>query len=88
MTNITGYPSRRYGGTDVRITLVNASERFAERLRLHQVASGQRLADLQIPELLANTGRITILHNVANPDKLRTVATGTIHRIGPSPFSS
>lgn len=41
---------------DVRITVVNASERFTERLRLHQVASGQRLADLRLPELLADTG--------------------------------
>ena len=30
---------------DVRITVVNAAERFTERLRLHQTASGQELAD-------------------------------------------
>ena len=41
---------------DVQITLVNASERFTERLRLHQTASGQQTADLRIPELLAGTG--------------------------------
>ena len=41
---------------DVQITLVNGAERFTERLRLHQTASGQRLADLRIPELLAGTG--------------------------------
>jgi NADH:ubiquinone reductase (H+-translocating) len=41
---------------DVRITVVNASERFTERLRLHQVASGQQLADLRIPELLKGSG--------------------------------
>ncbi|RKN29288.1 NAD(P)/FAD-dependent oxidoreductase [Micromonospora musae] len=40
---------------DVQITIVNAEERFTERLRLHQTASGQRLADLRIPELLAGT---------------------------------
>ncbi|MFD0784915.1 NAD(P)/FAD-dependent oxidoreductase, partial [Micromonospora azadirachtae] len=40
---------------DVQITIVNAEERFTERLRLHQTASGQRLADLHIPELLAGT---------------------------------
>lgn len=38
------------------ITLVNASDRFTERLRLHQLASGQRLADLRIPALLDGTG--------------------------------
>lgn len=41
---------------DVRITVVNAAERFTERLRLHQAAAGQRLADLRLPELLAGTG--------------------------------
>jgi NADH:ubiquinone reductase (H+-translocating) len=41
---------------DVRVTLVNPQTRFMERLRLHQAASGQQLADLQIPEMLAGTG--------------------------------
>jgi NADH dehydrogenase len=37
---------------DVEITVVNATERFTERLRLHQLASGQELADLRIPKQL------------------------------------
>jgi NADH:ubiquinone reductase (H+-translocating) len=37
---------------DVRVTVVNGSERFTERLRLHQLASGQELADMRIPDLL------------------------------------
>ncbi|MEU8329114.1 FAD-dependent oxidoreductase [Micromonospora sp. NPDC048839] len=41
---------------DVRVTLVNAHERFTERLRLHLTATGQRVAELDIPTLLANTG--------------------------------
>ena len=41
---------------DVHITLVNPQTRFTERLRLHQTASGQELADLQIPDQLASTG--------------------------------
>ncbi len=41
---------------DVRITLVNAAERFTERLRLHQTASGQRTTDLRVPDLLEGTG--------------------------------
>ncbi|MFB9832890.1 NAD(P)/FAD-dependent oxidoreductase [Actinoallomurus acaciae] len=41
---------------DVRITLVNPSARFTERLRMHQIAAGQRLADHQIPDLLDGTG--------------------------------
>ncbi|TQS23082.1 NAD(P)/FAD-dependent oxidoreductase [Microbispora sp. KK1-11] len=40
----------------VRVTLVNAQERFTERLRLHMTATGQRLAELSIPELLEGTG--------------------------------
>ncbi|SEH03165.1 NADH dehydrogenase, FAD-containing subunit [Nonomuraea solani] len=40
----------------VQITLVNPSSRFTERLRMHQIAAGQRLADHQIPDLLAGTG--------------------------------
>jgi len=33
-------------------------------------------------------GHISALHNVANPDKLRAVATRTVYRLGPSPTSS
>lgn len=52
-TNLAGRVRRR---EDVRITLVNATERFTERLRLHQVASGQRLAQLKVPDLLRDAG--------------------------------
>ena len=45
--------TRRHGG---HVTLVNPSARFTERLRMHQVATGQGLPDLQIPDLLAGTG--------------------------------
>ncbi|MGW3787475.1 NAD(P)/FAD-dependent oxidoreductase [Micromonospora chokoriensis] len=41
---------------DVQVTLVNAQQRFTERLRLHMTATGQQLAELDIPELLAVTG--------------------------------
>ncbi|GAA4581426.1 FAD-dependent oxidoreductase [Planotetraspora phitsanulokensis] len=41
---------------DVRVTLVNPQERFTERLRLHMTATGQRLAEMNIPELLEGTG--------------------------------
>lgn len=40
----------------VQVTLVNAQERFTERLRLHMTATGQQLAELNIPELLEGTG--------------------------------
>ena len=46
----------RTRGRDVRITLVNPEDRFTERLRLHQIASGQELKDLRIPRMLDGTG--------------------------------
>jgi NADH:ubiquinone reductase (H+-translocating) len=51
-----GLAGRLKGRDDIRITLVNPQTRFTERLRLHQVASGQELADLEIPGRLAGTG--------------------------------
>ncbi|NNH75350.1 FAD-dependent oxidoreductase [Nocardia uniformis] len=39
-----------------RITLVNPSARFIERLRMHQIAAGQELADHHIPALLDGSG--------------------------------
>ncbi|QFZ19076.1 NAD(P)/FAD-dependent oxidoreductase [Saccharothrix syringae] len=41
---------------DVRVTLVNAQERFTERLRLPMAATGQELSELDIPKLLEGTG--------------------------------
>ncbi|MFJ5063196.1 NAD(P)/FAD-dependent oxidoreductase [Streptomyces nigra] len=40
---------------DVDVTLVNAQERFTERMRLHMAATGRQLAELSIAELLAGT---------------------------------
>ncbi|WUH99027.1 FAD-dependent oxidoreductase [Spirillospora sp. NBC_00431] len=48
--------ARRTRRSGVEITLVNPSARFVERLRMHQIAAGQRLAGHQIPDLLAGTG--------------------------------
>jgi NADH dehydrogenase len=42
--------------TDVQVTLVNPQERFTERLRLHMTATAQQLAEMDIPDLLADTG--------------------------------
>ncbi|MBB2944400.1 NADH dehydrogenase FAD-containing subunit [Actinoplanes lutulentus] len=49
--SLAGWTRRR----DVHITVVNAGDRFTERLRLHQTATGQQLSDLRIPDALANT---------------------------------
>ncbi|NGN63357.1 FAD-dependent oxidoreductase [Streptomyces sp. A7024] len=48
--------ARRTRRMDVAIALVNPSDRFTERLRMHQVAAGQELGDHRIPELLKGTG--------------------------------
>ncbi|WP_280370407.1 NAD(P)/FAD-dependent oxidoreductase [Nocardia wallacei] len=48
--------AHRTRGRDVRITLVNPSERFTERLRMHQIAAGQELGDHRIPQLLSGSG--------------------------------
>lgn len=48
--------ARTKGRNDVKVTLVNAQERFIERMRLHMAATGQQLAELSIPELLDGTG--------------------------------
>ncbi|MGW9042873.1 NAD(P)/FAD-dependent oxidoreductase [Streptomyces lydicus] len=48
--------ARLKGHQDVRVTLVNAQERFTERMRLHMTGTGQPLAELSILDLLAGTG--------------------------------
>ncbi|WP_328868847.1 FAD-dependent oxidoreductase [Streptomyces sp. NBC_00287] len=50
--------------TGVKITLVNPSSRFVERLRMHQIAAGQELAVHRIPHLLAGTG-VTFVQGTA-----------------------
>ncbi|WP_225101085.1 NAD(P)/FAD-dependent oxidoreductase [Streptomyces sp. CoH27] len=48
--------ARVQGRPGVAVTVVNAQARFTERMRLHMTATGQRLAELSIPELLEGTG--------------------------------
>ena len=42
--------------TDSSVTLVNARETFVERVRMHQLASGQQLPERPIKDLLEGTG--------------------------------
>jgi NADH:quinone reductase (non-electrogenic) len=59
-----GLTARHQGA---RVTLVNASDRFVERVRLHQVAAGQRVRMRPIAELLGGApvdfieGRVTAI---------------------------
>ncbi|WP_436777863.1 NAD(P)/FAD-dependent oxidoreductase [Yinghuangia sp. YIM S09857] len=65
--------------TDVRITLVNPSERFVERLRMHQIAAGQELAYHRIPEILDGTG-VTFVQGYAtaiDPEARRVTVDDT-----------
>ncbi|QBS44327.1 NAD(P)/FAD-dependent oxidoreductase [Nocardia sp. CS682] len=48
--------ARRTRALNVRITLVNPSARFTERLRMHQIAAGQELPDHRITDILTGTG--------------------------------
>ncbi|MFC4534671.1 NAD(P)/FAD-dependent oxidoreductase [Sphaerisporangium dianthi] len=48
--------ARRTRRLGVRVVLVNPADRFTERLRMHQIASGQRLAERSIPDMVAGTG--------------------------------
>lgn len=51
--SLAGRTRRR---ADLRITLVNAGERFTQRLRLHQVATGQDVVGPLISEMIEDTG--------------------------------
>lgn len=57
---------------DVHITVVNATERFTERLRLHQLASGEELAQFSIPEALPEVEFVQGWVTCVDPDA-RTV---------------
>ncbi|PSK95993.1 NADH dehydrogenase FAD-containing subunit [Murinocardiopsis flavida] len=64
--------------TGVRITLVNPSSGFVERLRMHQIATGQQLADHRIPDLLAGTGVTFVQGTVTaiDPDARQVTVDG------------
>ncbi|MFJ3403777.1 NAD(P)/FAD-dependent oxidoreductase [Promicromonospora sp. NPDC090134] len=51
-----GRLARRLHPDDVELTLVNAEPDFVERVRLHQVATGQDLRPRPLRDLLAGTG--------------------------------
>ncbi|WP_067840748.1 NAD(P)/FAD-dependent oxidoreductase [Nocardia lijiangensis] len=56
MTAATALAARTRKRDDVRITLVNPQTRFTERLRLHQTAAGEEVADFQIPDMIEGMG--------------------------------
>ncbi|MEU4698692.1 NAD(P)/FAD-dependent oxidoreductase [Nonomuraea dietziae] len=60
--------ARRLLGADAQVTLVNASDRFVERVRLHQLAAGQPLPDLPLRDLLDGTGVELVVARVTGLD--------------------
>ncbi|MFF8814332.1 NAD(P)/FAD-dependent oxidoreductase [Streptomyces pactum] len=54
--------------TDARVTLVNAEDRFVQRVRLHQLAAGEPLPDLPLARLLRGTGVRLVVDRVTGID--------------------
>lgn len=54
--SVAGRLARRLHRDDVDVTLVNAEPDFVERVRMHQVATGQELRHRPLRDLLAGTG--------------------------------
>jgi NADH:quinone reductase (non-electrogenic) len=61
--------------TKASVTLVNATDLFVERVRLHQLASGQRLARLSIRDLLDRTGVTFVEDTVTGIDAAARAVT-------------
>lgn len=70
-----GRLGRRLHGDDVEVTLVNAEPDFVERIRMHQVATGQQLRHRPLRGLLGGTGVRLRIARVSSVDvEGRTVA--------------
>ena len=54
--------------TGAMVTLINSRERFVERMRNHQLATGQRLRDLPLRDLLEGTGIRLVVDRVTRID--------------------
>ncbi|MGW6024716.1 NAD(P)/FAD-dependent oxidoreductase [Streptomyces sp. NPDC055099] len=70
-----GNLARRLSPADIEITVVNAQPDFVERMRLHQLATGQDLAVRKLADIFAGTGVRLRLARVTGVDpERRTVA--------------
>ncbi|MFE3163080.1 NAD(P)/FAD-dependent oxidoreductase [Streptomyces sp. NPDC059224] len=71
-----GRLARRLHREDVAITLVNAEPDFVERVRMHQLATGQELRSRPLAEMFAGTGvRLRFARVTAVDADRRTVTT-------------
>ena len=76
-----GRLARRLRREDVAITLVNAEPDFVERVRMHQVATGQHLKPRPFREMFAGTGvdlRFAVVAGVDVDRKTVTLSDGII----------
>lgn len=74
-----GRLARRLHRDDVTITLVNAEPDFVERVRLHQVATGQQLTTRPLSEMFSGTGVAIRLAQVTAIDvACRTVTVASV----------
>lgn len=70
-----GNLARRLSPADTEITVVNAAPDFVERMRLHQLASGQDLTSRKLADVFAGTGvRLRLARVTAVDPEHRTVA--------------
>jgi NADH dehydrogenase FAD-containing subunit len=72
-----GRLARRLRREDVAVTLVNAEPDFVERVRMHQLAVGQKLAPRPFGEMFAGTGVDVRLARVTGVDVDRRTVTVT-----------
>lgn len=76
----SGQPAARLlaRARDVSVTLVNERDQFVERVRLHQLAAGERLRELPLTELMKGTGVEVVIDRVAaiDPDAKSVVLAG------------
>jgi NADH dehydrogenase FAD-containing subunit len=74
-----GRLARRLRREDVALTLVNAEPDFVERVRLHQLAAGQRLGSRPLARMFAGTGVEVRLGKVTalDVDRKTVTVTGT-----------
>ncbi|MFJ6142919.1 NAD(P)/FAD-dependent oxidoreductase [Streptomyces anulatus] len=70
-----GNLARRLSPAETEITVVNATPDFVERMRLHQLASGQDLTSRKLADVFAGTGvRLRLARVTAVDPERRTVA--------------
>ncbi|MEU2063764.1 FAD-dependent oxidoreductase [Streptomyces sp. NPDC013455] len=86
---VAGRLARRLHREDVAITLVNAEPDFVERVRLHQLAVGQRLTPRPLGEMFAGTGVEPRLATVTGVDVDRkAVAVTDEHGAAELPYDT